>query len=168
MVSAVADRTRALPARQVDAVVDATRVVGALIANTLAQIEPPVTMPQWRVLVLASDGGCQVSAIAEDLNIHPSNSTRIVDRLASAGLLERHRGTVDRRKVLVTLTPAGRDLYEKAMRLRKVRIEQAMGQMSVAERKQLVDALTLFSDRLRAGAGPSPEGTGPARSSTDA
>ena len=44
MVSAVADRTRALPARQVDAVVDATRVVGALIANTLAQIEPPVTM----------------------------------------------------------------------------------------------------------------------------
>jgi hypothetical protein len=44
-------------AGQVDAVVEGTRVIGALIARTLVQLEPPVTMPQWRVLVLAADDG---------------------------------------------------------------------------------------------------------------
>ena len=141
---------------QVDAVVDATRVIGALIARTLVQLEPPVTMPQWRVLVLASDGGCPVSAIADDLAIHPSNATRIVERLASAGLVAKRRGTVDRRQVLVTLTAGGRELYDRAMRLRRERVQEAMRGMSADERAQLVAALGAFAAGLRpASAAPS-------------
>lgn len=144
-------------AGQVDAVVDATRVIGALIARTLVQLEPPVTMPQWRVLVLASNGGCPVSAIADDLAIHPSNATRIVERLASAGLVAKRRGTVDRRQVLVTLTTEGRALYDRAMRLRRERVQEAMQGMSADERDRLVAALGAFAEGLRpATAAPSP------------
>lgn len=136
---------------QVDAVVDATRVIGALIARTLVQLEPSVTMPQWRVLVLASDGGCPVSAVADDLAIHPSNATRIVERLATAGLVAKRRGTVDRRQVLVTLTRQGRELYDRAMHLRRVRVQEAMRGMGVDEREQLVVALSVFADGLKQG-----------------
>jgi len=138
-----------VPAGQVDVVVDATRVIGALIARTLVQLDPPVTMPQWRVLVLASDGGCPVSAVADDLAIHPSNATRIVERLASAGLVAKCRGTLDRRQVMVTLTTAGQELYDRAMRQRRERVQEAMRGMSLDEREQLVIALSAFADGLR-------------------
>ena len=61
------DGTAAAAREQVDAVVAATRVVGALIAESLAGLQPGLTMPQWRVLVLANEGDCNVSAVAEDL-----------------------------------------------------------------------------------------------------
>ena len=138
-----------VPAGQVDAVVDATRVIGALIARTLVQLDPPVTMPQWRVLVVASDGGCPVSAVADDLAIHPSNATRIVERLASAGLVEKCRGSVDRRQVMVTLTKAGQELYDRAMRLRRERVREAMQGMDADERERLVVALGALVDGLR-------------------
>jgi DNA-binding MarR family transcriptional regulator len=136
-------------AGQVDAVVEATRIIGALIARTLVQLETPVTMPQWRVLVMASDVGCPVSAIADDLAIHPSNATRIVERLTSAGLVAKRRGTVDRRQVLVTLTAEGRALYDRAMQLRRERVQEAMLGMSADERDQLVTALGAFAEGLR-------------------
>jgi DNA-binding MarR family transcriptional regulator len=148
--SVAEEETRASDVRagQVDAVVEATRVIGALIARTLVQLEPPVTMPQWRVLVLASDDGCPVSAIADDLAIHPSNATRIVERLASAGLLAKRRGTADRRQVLVTLTAEGRGLYDRAMQVRRDRVQEAMQGMTPDERDQLVTALDAFAEGL--------------------
>ena len=42
-----------VPKAQVEAVVAGTRVLGALIADSLASVEPTVTMPQLRVLILA-------------------------------------------------------------------------------------------------------------------
>jgi hypothetical protein len=69
------DGTAAAAREQVDAVVAATRVVGALIAESLASLQPGLTMPQWRVLVLANEGDCNVSAVAEDLGVHMSNAT---------------------------------------------------------------------------------------------
>lgn len=140
-------------AGQVDAVVEGTRVIGALIARTLVQLEPPVTMPQWRVLVLAADDGCPVSAIADDLAIHPSNATRIVERLTSAGLVAKRRGTVDRRQVMVTLTAEGRGLYGRAMQLRRERVREAMRVMSADECDQLVAALGAFVEALRPASG---------------
>jgi DNA-binding MarR family transcriptional regulator len=135
-----------VPAAQVDVVVRASRMFGSLIASTLAQVEPPVSMPQWRVLVLAADGDCHVSTIAQDLAVHPSNATRIVDRLVAAGLVERRRDEADRRQVRVALTAEGQTLYDTAMDLRRVRIEEAMTRLGAAERRDLVAALARLTD----------------------
>jgi DNA-binding MarR family transcriptional regulator len=151
-------RRRAVPAAEVDVVVRASRVFGSLIATTLAQVQPPVSMPQWRVLVLAAEGGCHVSTIAEDLAVHPSNATRIVDRLVSAGLVERHREDADRRQVLVTLTERGGALYDTAMDLRRDRLEAAMVRLSAPERRDLVAVLERFTEAVLQGPGPT---TGP-------
>ena len=147
-------RRRAVPAAQVDVVVRASRVFGSLIATTLAQVEPPVSMPQWRVLVLASADGCHVSTIAEDLAVHASNATRIVDRLVSAGLVERRREDADRRQVLVTLTARGRALYDEAMDLRRERIEAVMSRLTADDRRDLVAALGRFTEAALQGTGP--------------
>jgi len=136
--------TEAVASEQVDQVVDATRVVGALIAESLASLEPALTMPQWRVLVLANEGNCNVSAVAEDLGVHMSNATRMCDRLVAAGLLERRRAEHDRRQVLLVLTDAGAALFGSAMDYRRRRIEAAMALMGNEERAALASAASVF------------------------
>lgn len=132
----------------VDAVVASTREIGALIARTLALLEPPVTMPQWRVIVLASQGGCHVSTIATDLQIHPSNATRLCDRLVRQGLVERRQAEHDRRRVTVALTPAGERFHEAAMALRREAVVQAMTEMPAEDRHALCAALPAFAAAL--------------------
>lgn len=127
---------------ELEQVVTGTRLVGALIAESLAQVRPAITMPQWRVLVLASEGDCNVSAVAADLDVHMSNATRTCDRLVAAGLLERRRAEHDRRHVLLALTPAGRRLFNRAMSDRRRRIEQAMARMTAEDRHDLARCFT--------------------------
>jgi len=129
----------------VEQVLDASRVFGALIAESLANVDPPVTMPQFRVLVLAAEAPRNLSAIADDLEVHPSNATRLCDRLVRAGLLDRRRSDADRRQVHLTLTPRGRRLVEKAMSHRREQVERAMAHMSEEERAALAGALSVFS-----------------------
>jgi len=134
----------------VEGVVDATRAIGGLIAESLAKGEPSVTVPQWRVLVLAAEGSVNLIAVAEDLGGHPSNATRDCDRLVKAGLLNRQRDDDDRRHVRLTLTPAGEELYASAMRYRRERVETAMARISSEHRHALAAALGEFAAALDA------------------
>ena len=136
----------------VDAVVASTREIGGLIARTLALVEPSVTMPQWRVIVLASQGGCNVSTIATDLKIHPSNATRICDRLVRQGLVERQQAEHDRRQVIVQLTRAGEQFHQSAMALRRRAVAEAMDSMASEDRESLARALPAFAAALSSGA----------------
>jgi len=96
--------------------------------------------------VLANEGDCNVSAVAEDLRVHRSNATRMCDRLVAAGLLERRRAEYDRRHVLLVLTAGGKELFESAMDYRRRRIEDAMALMSQEDRAALASAASLFVD----------------------
>jgi len=59
--------------------------------------------------LLQLDGGpCSLGDIAEVQRIDPPNVTAIVDQLESLGLAARAPDPVDRRRKVVTLTPAGR------------------------------------------------------------
>ncbi len=144
--------TQQTPEDDVEAVLASTRDIGGLIARTLALLEPSVTMPQWRVIVLASDGGCNITTIAADLGIHPSNATRLCDRLVRQGLLERRRADQDRRQVLVTLTEEGQRFHRDAMELRRRAVTRAMESMVAEDRKALAAALPTFAAALTAGA----------------
>lgn len=135
-----------VPARQVEAVVAGTRVVGALIAESLATVEPAVTMPQLRVLVLAASAPQSATAVAQELGVHPSNATRTCDRLVAAGLLLRRPAEDDRRRVELTLTDAGRRLVDQVMEHRRARVAGIMARMTRADRAALAAALSAFAD----------------------
>jgi DNA-binding MarR family transcriptional regulator len=137
-----AKKSTEVSADHVNQVVTATKLVGALIAESLVTLRPSISAPQWRVLVLASQGDCNISAVAEDLGVHRSNATRVCDRLMTAGLLERRRAEDDKRHVLLALTPAGRRLFNRAMEYRRHRLEEAMAQMTESERADLARCFT--------------------------
>src|SRR5262245_5856871 len=99
--------------RQVETVMDASRVLVAVIAKSIAATDPSLTLPQMRVLTIVSrHGPLNLNAVAESLGVHPSNATRTCNRLVEAGLLDRRDNPEDRRNVVLTLTPEGRDLWE--------------------------------------------------------
>jgi DNA-binding MarR family transcriptional regulator len=54
-----------------------------------------------------------MSALADVLHRVASNITGMVDRLERQGLVQRERDSADRRVVVISTTPAGRELYSR-------------------------------------------------------
>jgi len=63
---------------------------------------------------LRAQGDLPVLELARRCQVTAQTMTRTVDRLERDGLVSRRRGTADRRRVEVCLTPAGRASYEQA------------------------------------------------------
>ena len=133
-----------LDSDQVERVVRGTRAFGAMIAGSLASVDPPVTMPQWRVLVLAASEPQNVKSVAEDLGVHPSNATRLCDRLVRAGLLDRRQPEHDRRQVVLTLTPRGRKIVDRVFAHRRRAVEQILAAMPGEQRAAVAEAIDAF------------------------
>jgi DNA-binding MarR family transcriptional regulator len=67
-----------------------------------------LTAAQWYPLwKLKRDGPGTAQELARDMDIDAGAMTRLVDRLAAKGLLQRLRCDTDRRRVMLTLTAAG-------------------------------------------------------------
>ena len=74
-----------------------------------------LTYPQYLVLLVLWEGdGISVSHLGERLTLDSGTLTPLLKRLEAQGLLQRQRDSADERRVLVDLTPAGRNLREQA------------------------------------------------------
>jgi len=68
-----------------------------------------LTAPQLLVLQSVQQRGeASSSELATDINVSQATVTTIIDRLEARGLVRRERSSQDKRKVRVTLLPAGR------------------------------------------------------------
>ena len=67
--------------------------------------------------------------------------TNRIDRLAARGLIERHADPEDRRRVLVGLTPQGRERVDAALDGLLERERELLRGLGPAERRQLADLL---------------------------
>lgn len=129
----------------VDAVMLAMRVLVAVTAQSVANLDERVTLPQLRVLVvIASQGPQNLVAVANGLGVHPSNATRACDKLVEAGLLDRSDNPADRRNLVLRLTPSGEDLVETMNRARRRSIAGILAGMSERGRTRLASALSEF------------------------
>jgi DNA-binding MarR family transcriptional regulator len=134
-------------AEEIDAVMSAARVLVGVIAASVAGVDGAVTPPQLRVLVLtASRGPWNIAALAEVLQVHPSNATRTVDRLVQAVLLLRRDSPVDRRNVELALSRRGQALVTSVMEHRRQALERVLRAMPPQCRRDLVPALRAFAD----------------------
>jgi DNA-binding MarR family transcriptional regulator len=66
------------------------------------------------LLLFSRRGSLPLSRIGERLQVHPASVTNAVDRLEATGLVRREPHPSDRRTTLAALTPAGRELAERA------------------------------------------------------
>lgn len=134
-------------AEQVDAVMAAAQVLAGVVAASVAEVEDTATLPQLRVLVMtAAHGPLSVGAVAQVLDVHPSNATRTVERLVGARLLSRRDSPADRRQVELTLTRRGRALVDSVMSHRRAALESVLKGMSSEDRTALVPVLRAFAD----------------------
>jgi DNA-binding MarR family transcriptional regulator len=76
--------------------------------------------------------------------------TRVVDQLCERGLLERARRGVDRRKVELLLTTAGRDAVEKLIPLVVDKLNVALGDFTTDEFEELQRLLIKMNSTLQA------------------
>jgi DNA-binding MarR family transcriptional regulator len=130
-----------------DAVMRASRVIAGIVAESVAQVGDAITMPQLRALVLvATRSDVNASAVAAALDVHPSNATRLLDRLVQAGLLDRRDAATDRRNVELSLTTEGVNLLDSVMEHRRQAFERILSRMRPAERRRLGTALQAFAD----------------------
>lgn len=74
-----------------------------------------ITYPQYLVLlILWERDNLPVSEIASRLILDTNTVTPLLQRMEREGLVARTRGTVDSRQRIVSLTPRGRAMQEKA------------------------------------------------------
>ncbi|MEU3648827.1 MarR family transcriptional regulator [Lentzea sp. NPDC034063] len=130
-----------------DAVLTASRLLVAVSARSLAAVEETITLPQFRMLVLLdSRGAMKLTTIADLLDVNPSTATRMVDRLVTTEMVARQQNPVTRREVVIELTSEGRRVVRGVTRRRRTAIGRIVAKMSVEERRDLVDALTAFTE----------------------
>src|SRR5476651_2848035 len=79
-----------------------------------------ISRAQWAVLIrIDRTEGLKQSELAEMLDLQPISLTRLLDRLADSGLIERRADPNDRRANRLFLMPAARPLLEQLMELGK-------------------------------------------------
>ncbi len=109
--------------------------------------------------------------LAQAVMLTSSGTTKRLDRLESAGLIERRPDPQDRRGLLIELTPAGHRLIDEAVTDHVAAEHRLLAALSPAERDQLAGLLrTLLLGLPAAGpgtAGPGTAGPGTGGPGTD-
>jgi len=75
-----------------------------------------LTDQQWRVVrALREVESLEIIELGKRCCIHPASLSRIVPKLAADGIVSRYHNQTDQRRVVVSLTPRGRDMVEDAI-----------------------------------------------------
>ena len=110
-----------------------------------------ISRAQWSVLVrLDRSEGLKQSELAQMLDLQPISLTRLLDRLAENGLIERRDDPNDRRANRLYLTPAARPLLERLEGLGKAMMATVLEGLDTKANERLLGELALIKDNLRA------------------
>ncbi len=110
-----------------------------------------ISRAQWVVLIrLDRSEGLKQSELAEILDLQPISLTRLLDRLAENGLIERRADPNDRRANRLYLTPAARPLIEQLGKLGLDMMGTVLDGLDGKANERLLRDLTLMKDNLRA------------------
>ena len=109
-----------------------------------------VSGAQFGVLLGAQEGA-SIGEIADQLLTDATSVGRVVERMETAGLVERYRELPDRRVVWVRLTERGDELLRTLVPMHVERCREALGFLSSSE----VTELTRLLERVRAEVEPS-------------
>ncbi len=110
-----------------------------------------MTRAQWSVLFrLDRSEGLKQSELAEILDLQPITVTRLLDRLAGNGLIERRADPNDRRANRLFLTPAARPLLERLSELGEDMMETVLAGLDDKANERFLRDLALVKENLRA------------------
>lgn len=101
-----------------------------------------LTAPQLTCLRhLIRHGPRSAGGLAAGISLSQATLSGILARLEKKGLVERHRGEQDRRRVVVALTPAGRELATSVPQPLQERFARRLAQLPESRRQRIDSAL---------------------------
>jgi DNA-binding MarR family transcriptional regulator len=129
-------------ANQVEILQEATRLLAGVALRSLDVMDGTVTLPQFRVLAVLGDLGVVRSArVADALGLEPSTITRIIDRLASTGHVQRAADPANRSAVTLRLTSTGRAVVRRVADWREAELRRILLTLEPADRAALTRGL---------------------------
>lgn len=116
--------------------------LGGLVKERTVEAYQGRTPYSYGVLSLLDQGACATQAtIADALRYDRSYLVGVLDELEQAGLIERRRDSTDRRRHVVSLTPAGRKELGKLRALHERLDQEFFSALSEDEVQTLTDLL---------------------------
>jgi DNA-binding MarR family transcriptional regulator len=91
--------------------------------------------------VIDQAGSLSLKELGELLIAEAGHPSRLVDRLVETGLVERQPADEDRRRIVLSLTPAGRKLNKRAEEMRQTQLDffrQLLGDRDLSPELELV------------------------------
>jgi DNA-binding MarR family transcriptional regulator len=116
-----------------------------------------MTLAEFDVLIqlrMSPEGRLRMTELSERVRLSRSGLTRLVDRLARAGLVKRGRCAGDRRGTFAILTPAGTTRLRRAAPVHLAGIREHFGKrLSAAQLNAVAEALEPLGRKLPAHSG---------------
>jgi len=110
-----------------------------------------ISRAQWAVLIrIERTEGLKQSELAEMLDLQPISLTRLLDRLADNGLIERRADPNDRRANRLYLKPAAKPVLEQLAALGTSLMETVLQGLDERAVERTLKELGLVKDNLRA------------------
>lgn len=109
-----------------------------------------ITAAQYNVLALLEEEDSRINqlTISKRMLVSPGNITRILDKLISAGLIEREEDPQDRRHKRVLITAKGRALHQKIKPIYHAFMRRLTGGLSEEIRRQVAYAMVEWAHQL--------------------
>lgn len=104
------------------------------------------TMPRFDVMAALhrADGELTMTELSRRLLVSNGNTTTVIDRLESDGLVQRVPSSADRRIINVALTAAGRRQFTRLAAEHEAQVDAIFGDVSAAD----LDALEALLQRI--------------------
>jgi len=128
-------------------------VLSNLVSGTIAdayQRRFDLTIPEWRVIaVLSRHPGLSAAEVGELTRMDAVAVSRAVARLLRAGRLRRAVSPLDRRRSVLSVSPAGAAVYREVAPLALGYERELLGGLGTAQRAVLDRALTALTERAQ-------------------
>ena len=109
-----------------------------------------ISRAQWAVLIrIDRTEGLKQSELAEALDLQPISLTRLLDRLADNGLIERRADPNDRRANRLYLKPATKPLLGRLSELGADMMESVLEGLDAKSVDRMLSELGMVKDNLR-------------------
>ncbi|MHB8892023.1 MAG: MarR family transcriptional regulator [Candidatus Limnocylindrales bacterium] len=109
-------------------------------------LEIAVTMPQAKLLyLLGAAGDLHMSELVHRLGVSLSTISGLVDKVVDHGMASRREDPVDRRQVVVALTPAGHEFIDRFRELNARQMRELLGLLDDEDLALVRDALAALA-----------------------
>ncbi len=122
-------------------------VMRAIRREMRRQRKPGLSVPQFRILVMLNrHQGASLSEVAEHMGLTLPSISKMVDGLVVRDLLTRETDPGDRRRLTLSLTPAGHSSMQTAYAATQTYLAGRLETLAASEREALIQAMAALVD----------------------